>query len=136
MIRRADHRILQRTLVNSSREGTFTDGELQKYVRAWSQPKALTSMLNWYKALTAASAERPASVLVTPQTLIIWGEEDKFLSKDLAVQSMDFCDDARLVYLDATHWVHLEQPEQVNKLLIDFLGGYAPATVESRPQTA
>jgi pimeloyl-ACP methyl ester carboxylesterase len=38
---------LMRTLRRTSRSGTFSDDDLASYHEAWSQPRAVTSMLNW-----------------------------------------------------------------------------------------
>ena len=36
--------------------------------------------------------------------------------------SMQECDNGQLHFFpEATHWVHLEEPEAVNKLLLDFM---------------
>ena len=39
-----------RSLVGSSSRGTFSDEDLAQYRTAWSQPGALTAMINWYRA--------------------------------------------------------------------------------------
>ena len=60
------------------------------YLDEWSQPGAMTAMLNWYRASafvvpeTDEQAERPAWLdapfpPVTQPTLVIWGMEDKAL---------------------------------------------------------
>jgi len=41
---------LTKLLRNSSRQNTFTNSDLEKYRKAWSQPKAFRSMLNWYRS--------------------------------------------------------------------------------------
>ena len=53
---------------------------------------------------------------------IIWGEKDAFLEADMARQSLAYCDDGRLTYLRASHWVQHEQAAAVNELLLGFLG--------------
>lgn len=53
---------------------------------------------------------------------IIWGLGDQFLSPMLATESLKFCENAELVWVgEATHWVHHEQPEIVNRLIKEFL---------------
>ena len=58
----ADFALLRRALTRSSRPGTFTAAELERYKRAWAEPGALTATLDWYRALrlrrTAADADR------------------------------------------------------------------------------
>ena len=39
-----------RALHDSGKTHTFTDEDMEKYKEAWSQPGALTAMLNWYRA--------------------------------------------------------------------------------------
>jgi pimeloyl-ACP methyl ester carboxylesterase len=41
----------------------------------------------------------------------------------MAQPSIDLCDQGRLELIpEATHWVQLEEPARVNRLLLDFLG--------------
>ena len=65
----------------SSRPGTFTDRDLDTYRQAWSQPKAYTSMLNWYRAGMQKPSKAPANPRITVPTLLIWGAHDRFLGQ-------------------------------------------------------
>ncbi len=112
--------MLARTLRKSSRPGTFSDDDLAQYRIAWSQPGAVRSMINWYRALIRRPAARRSSVRVTVPTLIIWGIHDQFLQRGLAEASLAYCDDGRVDYLDTTHWVQHEAPQRVNELILDF----------------
>ena len=124
VLQSADHATLAGALRTSSRPGTFSDEEIEVYKAAWSQPGAMTAMLNWYRALPALP-RRSARRIVAP-TLIVWGDRDTALDASLAEDCLALCDDGRVHHLpDATHWVHHEQPEAVNGLLASFLG---PAT--------
>ena len=108
----------------SSRPGTFTEADLYAYRRAWSQPKAYTSMLNWYRALVQRPLAPPANPAIAVPTLLIWGAQDKFLGREMAQPSIDLCDDGRLVFIEeATHWVQHEEADQVNELIDTFLRG-------------
>ncbi len=108
-----------KSLVTSSRPGTFTPDDLDQYRKAWSNPGAVTAMINWYRA---AFRHRPA--LPDPQihvpTRILWGRRDMFLLPEMAEQSLKYCDSAELTYFpDATHWLQHEEPEAVNTALIE-----------------
>ena len=110
-----------KVLKNSSRFGTFTNNDLDIYRQAWSQPKALTSMLNWYRSVMQKPPKPPDSPRITIPTLLIWGGQDKFLGREMAQPSIDLCDDGRLVYFDeATHWVQHEEANRVNELIDTF----------------
>ena len=111
-----------RSMRVSSRPGTFTDSDLDTYRQAWSQPKAYTSMLNWYRAVLRKPLAAPATRRIKVPTLLIWGAQDRFLGREMAQPSVDLCDDGRLVFIeDATHWVQHEEADQVNKLIGEFL---------------
>ena len=102
--------LLVQTLKNSSRPGTFTDSDLDRYRQAWSQPKAYSSMLNWYRAALRKPPTPPANPRITVPTLLIWGAQNGFLGRELAQQSIDLCDNGRLVFIEeATHWVQDEK---------------------------
>ncbi len=109
--------------LNSARPGTFTEADLDEYRKAWSQPGALTAMINWYRAVRRLPPKSPPDRMVSTPTLIIWGVNDRYIIPEAAQMSLDFCDNARLEYIDtATHWVQHEEPQRVNQLMVEFLG--------------
>ena len=115
-------REMVRGLRNSSKKNTFTDEEIEKYKEAWSQPGALTSMLNWYRAAFQSPPKMPEDPQVKVRTLMMWGMKDTALTNRLARPSMDYCDDRNLIlFPEATHWAHLDAADEVNHYLIDFL---------------
>ena len=108
--------------LESSRPGTFSENDLDIYRQAWSQPKACTSMLNWYRAVMQKPPSPPGNLRITVPTLMIWGAQDRFLGRELAKPSIDLCDDGRLVFIEeATHWVQHEEADRVNDLIDEFL---------------
>lgn len=113
-------RALGRTLKNSSLPGAFTDEDLDHYRRAWSQPRAMTSMLNWYRALSRSVGDPwPPSRVLVPTT-IIWGKKDFALRSVMAEESAEQCTDGELIWLpENTHWVQHEAAEQVNAILVE-----------------
>ncbi len=122
IVRLRNWRMGVNALLNSSRPGTFSEDELDQYRHAWSKPDAFKSMLNWYRAMIWHAPQPPASRTLSVPTLIIWGARDKFFERSLAQESVERCDNGRLVFLEeATHWLHHEEPERVNELIVDFL---------------
>ncbi len=111
-----------RMMLNSANPGTFSEEDLEGYREAWSRPNAFRSMLNWYRAIVRQQPHQPGSSRVTVPTLMIWGVRDIALDRSMAQPSIDYCDKGRLVFIEqATHWVQHDVPDQVNKLLLDFL---------------
>jgi pimeloyl-ACP methyl ester carboxylesterase len=122
--RRGNWRPLCQALRRTSRPGTFTEDDLDQYRRAWSEPGAIGAMIHWYRALIRHPPRPPRDPRVHISTLLIWGPEDRFLAREVAEASLAFCDQGRLEWIKgATHWVQREEPERVNRLLIDFLRG-------------
>ena len=113
-------RVGARSMLRSSRPGTFSVEDLAKYRSAWSQPGALTAMINWYRALFRARAKFPDKTVRVP-TRILWGERDDFLLTEMAHESLRCCTSAELfTFANATHWLQHEEPARVSELLIDF----------------
>ncbi|UCF61773.1 MAG: alpha/beta hydrolase, partial [Anaerolineaceae bacterium] len=83
LIRLQNWNMLVQALNNSSHPGTFTNSDLDRYRQAWSQPKALTSMLNWYRSVMQKPPTPPDNLRITVPTLLIWGVRDKFLGREL-----------------------------------------------------
>jgi len=119
-LRRNDWAYGTRALTVTSRPGTFSESDLALYRQAWSQPGAISAMINWYRAALRLPPARPASPRVKVPTLLLWGTGDRFLGREMAQPSIDLCDDGRLVFLDATHWVHHEEPGEVQRRLAEF----------------
>jgi pimeloyl-ACP methyl ester carboxylesterase len=101
---------------------TFTNEDIVKYKEAWSQPGAMTSMINWYRALIRPVPKLPQDMRVKVRTLMMWGMKDFALSHRMARPSMDYVDEGNLIlFPEATHWVHLDEAEAVNHYLVDFI---------------
>ena len=114
-------RVLRRGLTNSSRPGTFSATDLERYRAAWQQPDALTAMINWYRAMGRYRPQPPRQQVSVP-TLVMWGRQDEFLASTMADESLDYCDDAELVsFPSATHWVLHEEPEETTDALLAHL---------------
>jgi pimeloyl-ACP methyl ester carboxylesterase len=112
-----------RALRDSARPGTFSSRDVARYRTAWSQPGAYAAMVNWYRAIVRERPE-PRTTRVDVPTRILWGAGDQFLEREMAAESLDFCDDGSLRYFEeATHWVQHEEPEAVAAELVAFCAG-------------
>jgi pimeloyl-ACP methyl ester carboxylesterase len=108
------------SLAGSSRPGTFSEDDLAQYRAAWSQPGALTAMINWYRAAFRHRAKFSDRTVRVP-TRILWGVRDRFLMAEMAQDSLRYCTQAELItFPDATHWLQHEESTRVAELLIDF----------------
>jgi epoxide hydrolase 4 len=106
----------------SGKPQAFTNEDIEKYKEAWSQPGAITAMLNWYRAATRYPPEITNGMQVHVPTLILWGVQDFALSRRMARLSLDYCEDGNLIFFpDATHWVQHEEADEVNRQLLSFI---------------
>jgi pimeloyl-ACP methyl ester carboxylesterase len=104
----------------------FPDEVLRVYRDAAAQPGALTAMLNYYRALVRGYRRnrRRAVVPIHTPTLMIWGERDAALGKELSYGTDRHVSDLTLRYLpDVSHWVQQEAPETVNAMIEAWLLG-------------
>jgi pimeloyl-ACP methyl ester carboxylesterase len=109
-----------KSLVASSRPGTFAAEDLEQYRRAWSNPGTVTAMINWYRAFFRLRPHLGDPQIHVP-TRILWGRRDMFLLPEMAQDSLQYCDSAQLTYFpEATHWLQHEEPVAVNAALIEF----------------
>ena len=113
-------------LRRSGKPGTFTEEDLDHYREAWSQPGALTAMINWYRAMIRAGFRQafqssPALPSIAVPTLMLWGKQDVALGAEMAQPSIDLCAEGSLVFFEnATHWVQHDEAAAVTKLLLEF----------------
>lgn len=100
----------------------FPAAVLDVYRNNAAQPGRLTAMLNYYRAALRLPPPRPPSVMLEVPTLMIWGEADSALGKELTYGTGALVSDFTLHYLpNVSHWVQQEAPEQVNRLMTDWL---------------
>ncbi|MEO6581585.1 MAG: alpha/beta fold hydrolase [Sphingomicrobium sp.] len=118
----------------------ISDDEKRRYIAEWSQPGALTAMLNWYRAsplvvpAPGATVPLPDWVLgafpkVRIPTLVVWGLRDPALMQ-LQLDGLDrLVDDLTIVRIpDAGHFAPWEAPRAVADALAPFLAGSGAAT--------
>lgn len=115
-------RLVERAMRGSVvRQEAFSDEELQVYTEALRQPGALTASINYYRA-AARWGRKLSNKPITAPTLIIWGEEDRFLGKELVAGTERFVPDLQVKYIPRCgHWVQQEAADEVKLALLDFL---------------
>ncbi len=108
----------------SHNKKAFSDNDIAEYVKAFEKPGALTGAINYYRAaLRYGFAESRKKMEIMPDTLVIWGEDDKALGKELTFDmEKHFLNRFELKYIsNCSHWVQHEYPDVVNQYILDFL---------------
>ena len=120
------HALLKRSLRTTTAEsGVFTKEDLAVYDEAWSQPGALTAMINYYRANVlprfAKAAAEPKKIAVP--TLFIYGEKDFAILRETVKNIRDAVDGELEEFFIPTsgHWVQQEAADTVTEIIREFL---------------
>jgi epoxide hydrolase 4 len=125
LIQLDDYRSLELALRERAIDKTaFSDADLEAYKNAFAKRGAVTAALNYYRNLLQPEwIDREWGVLEVP-TLMIWGEEDTALGKELTYGTEQYVRDFRIKYIpQCSHWVQQERPDLVNQYIREFLAG-------------
>jgi len=119
----------------------FADKDLAFYRQAAADPGALTAMINYYRANFGGLMMRKISVpYVLPidvPTLMIWGEKDSALGKELSYGTEHYVRKLTIRYLpNVSHWVQQEAPDAVNAMLGTYLDGLRVPSCEELSRAA
>ena len=109
------------------------EAEKQQYIADWSQPGAMTSMLNWYRG-SRVVVPPPGVTVPLPDwllrafpkvevpTLVVWGMQDTALLPIQLEGLEELVEDLRIERLpEAGHFAPWEAPDEVANALRDFL---------------
>lgn len=107
------------------RELLQNSGDVDRYIADLSEPGALTAGFNWYRAnlpvtrLLGPARDLPA---VAAPTLSMWSDGDHYLTEESVTRSASKVTGPwRYVRVEnSSHWIPLDQPELVNRLLVEF----------------
>jgi len=101
----------------TARKGAFDEEDVEANVQAAGDR---TAPINYYRA--AGRYRGPPLRPVEAETLLVWGEKDRWLGPDLAELDPRWVPRARIERIpSASHWVQADAPERVNELLLSFL---------------
>ena len=104
--------------------GSFRPADLAAYRRAMLRSGAARATLAYYRALWTTPPRQLRSRPVRAATLLIWGLHDVALVPELTEGLDEWVPDLRIERIaEAGHWVQHEQPERVNRLLLEHFGG-------------
>jgi 4-alpha-glucanotransferase len=123
-VSRNDFEVLRKLFrYDPSRRDAFTSEDVELYIEAARRSEDLRYPINYYRALFRPNPlpalrwrviERPVQV--------VWGEKDRFLEASLAEPDPKWVPDVRVHrFPEASHWVHHDEPDEVNRILAEFL---------------
>ncbi|HIK03735.1 MAG TPA: alpha/beta hydrolase [Trichormus sp. M33_DOE_039] len=112
-------KIIPDTAVNKI---AFTPDDIAAYQQSAAKTGALTAMLNYYRNIFSGLISSQNWGILEIPTLIIWGENDTALGKELTYNTNDYVNNLQIKYIPACgHWVQQEKPELVNQYMREYL---------------
>ena len=101
--------------------------EFEQHRNVLAAPGALTAGINWYRANMPPErlmADGPTMPEVQAATFGLFGGRDPYLTEQAMAQSATkVAGEWRYeLFADAGHWLHIDEPERFNQLLLEFLG--------------
>ncbi len=116
----------------ASKKDRFPSDVLEVYREHAARPGAIPAMLAYYRAFFRYAQDPDLTkavfrTLETP-TLMIWGEDDTALGRDLTTGTEELVRDLTLRFLPGvSHWVQQEAPDTVNAMMAAWIeGGEVP----------
>ena len=105
----------------------LTAEDARRYREAITRPGAATATVNYYRSMgwrTILAGMREDPRHIPMPTLLLWGVHDRAL--DIVNTDRDalqrWVPDVRIATFNASHFVHIDVPEEVNARMLDFLG--------------
>jgi pimeloyl-ACP methyl ester carboxylesterase len=122
-----EHQMLQRRsgtnrLISLLKHSGLDASTAEGYAGHLAAPGALTSAINWYRAipLSKTPSQRP----VERPTLYVWGEQDEFLGETAARLTERYVSGTyRFVPLQASHWLPENNANVLAPMIIEHLSG-------------
>ena len=109
------------------KEWSRGQGDTDRYLKDLARPGALTAAINWYRAnvrpqMPPATAP-PAPPKISVPAMGLWGDGDPFLTEDHVKRSPERLSGPWRYekIAGAGHWIMLDKPAEVNRLLLEFL---------------
>jgi epoxide hydrolase 4 len=103
-------------------KNAFTSSDIDAYKDAAAKRGALTAMLNYYRNIFQQKLLNQYWGVLEVPTLMIWGENDPALGKELTYGTEAYMVNFEIKYIpNCSHWVQQEQPKLVNQYMREFL---------------
>lgn len=96
--------------------------DISKYVDAYAQPGAVKATISYYRAAFRGFLSPVVMPKVKAPLLMLWGEHDTALGKELTYRTKEYCENTcEVIYDNASgHFIQHDNPGWVNEKLLTF----------------
>lgn len=131
LISQNNFQYLQDLIKAESEQLPFNEQEFQKHIQSWSQPNAIKSMLQYYRNMPlhedSNEARKIPNIQIKRPTLVLWGLNDSAFCPEILNGLEQYVRQLKIVqFKHATHWLHHEIPDAINKEIAEFIVGHYP----------
>lgn len=120
LLKRDDFQMLRfATFQNARNKEAFSEKDKTKYIDAWSQPGALKTSVNYYRA--NRRYEKWSGMIKVP-TLVLFGMKDNYVKPIVLEGLSEYVEDLKIVKSeDSSHWIMHDDPDLVNSSIRNFI---------------
>jgi pimeloyl-ACP methyl ester carboxylesterase len=103
-------------------KGAASPDEIEQLRAAFLKPGVATAAINYYRNIFSGARARSIPPVLKLPTLLLWGERDPYLGKELTDGTERWVKNLKVVRVpEAGHFLHQEQPELVNEEIREFV---------------
>jgi epoxide hydrolase 4 len=124
IIRADEFRFVERGMARQIRGAQVSDDEVRFFTQAIARPGALTAAINYYRRglRKTGGIFKGTGLRVAAPTLLIWGEEDAYLGRELVSGTERFVPNLQVRTIPGcSHWTQQDRPDLVTKWMLQFL---------------
>ena len=110
------------TLLRSAYEGMDNDN-IAEYLAVLSEPRALSSALNWYRQMGNLTDTITASPETSVPTLFVWGSNDSAVGRAAVLDQRQYMKGPyKVIETNAEHWLMTTHADQINSQVLEHIG--------------
>ncbi|MBD2180898.1 alpha/beta hydrolase [Planktothrix sp. FACHB-1355] len=122
----SDYKAIKSVFIKTTfNKNNFASADIETYKNAAAKPGAIKAMLSYYRNIFRQVFIKEVWQILEVPTLMIWGENDTALGKELTYGTEAYVRDFQIKYIpNCSHWVQQDRPEVVNQYMREFLADY------------
>lgn len=102
--------------------GPMSPAAKAEYLAVFSEPKAMTSALNWYRASASLGSRTEQESIVTTPTLFIWGNQDTAAGRAAVDYQEQYLQGPyRFMEINGDHWLMESHGNRIAAVTADFI---------------
>lgn len=110
-------------LLNAAYEGMDSDN-IAEYLAVLSEPRALSSALNWYRQMGNLTDNITAAPETSVPTLFIWGSNDAAVGRAAVLDQAQYMKGPyKVVETEGEHWLMTTHADQIIPQVLEHIGG-------------